>query len=57
MSRRLIEHCYGIPRGRVTSRGKVYLILHGNDSPIRAWKKAVICKSLTYRATGSACLR
>jgi hypothetical protein len=42
MKRRLGRHCYGLPRGRVTHPDKVYLILHGEDSPIPDWTDAVI---------------
>jgi hypothetical protein len=42
LKKRLWNHYTGLPRGRVTRPGNVYLILHGNDSPIGAWKQAVI---------------
>jgi hypothetical protein len=42
MKRRLGKNCYGLPRGRVTRPEKVYLILHGDDSPIPDWTEAVI---------------
>jgi hypothetical protein len=43
MRRRLGKHCYGLPRGRVTRPEKnVYLILHGDDSPIPDWTEAVV---------------
>ena len=42
MKRRLGRHCYGLPRGRVTRSGEVYLILHGADSPIPHWTEAVV---------------
>jgi hypothetical protein len=31
-----------LARGRLTRPDRLYLILHGNDSPIGAWKQAVI---------------
>jgi len=40
--RYLGKHCYGLPRGRVTNPDKVYLILHGKDSPVADWKERVI---------------
>ena len=44
MRRRLGRHCYGLFRGRVTRLEKVYLINHGNDSPILIpdWTEAVV---------------
>ena len=42
MKRRLGRHCYGLPRGRVTHRDKVCLILHGDRSPIPDWTEALI---------------
>lgn len=42
MKRRLAGHCYGLPRGRVTRPGRVYLLLHGDDSPmISDWTRSV----------------
>jgi hypothetical protein len=41
LRRRLDLHYTGLPRGRVTRPGKVYLILHGNDSPIPGWQVLV----------------
>jgi hypothetical protein len=31
-----------LPRGRVTHPDKVYLILHGDDSPIPDWSEALM---------------
>jgi hypothetical protein len=42
MKRQLGRHCYGLPRGRVTHRDKVCLILHGDHSPIPDWTEALI---------------
>jgi hypothetical protein len=42
MRRRLGRHCYGLFRGRVTRLEKVYLINHGNDSPIPHSTEAVV---------------
>ena len=42
MKRRLGRHCYGLPRGRVTRPDKVFLILHGDDSPLQSWTEAVV---------------
>ena len=44
MRRRLGRHSYGLFRGRVTRLEKVYLINHGNDSPIPIpdWTEAVV---------------
>ena len=44
MKRHLEKHCYGLPRGRVTLPVSVYLILHGDDSPIPDWKEPVMQK-------------
>ena len=44
MKRHLEKHCYGLPRGRVTHPVSVYLILHGDDSPIPDWKEPVMQK-------------
>jgi hypothetical protein len=40
--RRLKTHCYGLPRGRVTRRGRISMINHGNDAPLRHWLGRVI---------------
>jgi hypothetical protein len=42
MKRHMEKHCYGLPRGRVTHPVSVYLILHGDDSPIPDWTEAVV---------------
>ena len=43
VQRRLIDHYYALPRGRVTHPGDVYLILHGNDAPIGIdWRNLII---------------
>jgi hypothetical protein len=42
LRRRLRNHYTALPRGRVTRPDDAYLILHGDDSPIRDWKEAVI---------------
>jgi hypothetical protein len=44
MKRRLALHCYGLPRGRVTRLKNVYLLYHGDDSPIPApdWTTMVV---------------
>jgi hypothetical protein len=42
LRRRLSLSYTGLPRGRVTKPEKVYLILHGNDAPIRGWEDSVI---------------
>ena len=38
----LKNHCYGLPRGRVTRPGKHSLILHGNDAPLSRWRDHVV---------------
>ncbi len=40
--RRLVDHYYALPRGRVTSPGGKHLILHGGDSPIPDWQEIVV---------------
>jgi hypothetical protein len=41
--RRLLKnHCYGLPRGRVTQPGNHSLILHGNDAPLLRWQDMVV---------------
>ncbi len=42
LRRHLVKHCYGFPRGRVTHPEKIFLILHGKDSPVSDWKARVI---------------
>ena len=38
----LKNHCYGLPRGRVTRPGKHSLILHGTDAPLSRWRDHVV---------------
>ena len=40
--RLLGDHCYGLPRGRVTRSGNSFLINHGRDSPLDDWQELVI---------------
>lgn len=41
--RRLVDHYYALPRGRVTRPEGNYLILHGNDAPpVPAWREIVV---------------
>ncbi len=44
LRRRLSDHYYALPRGRVTHPRGQYLILHGNDAPLPgpAWKRIII---------------
>jgi hypothetical protein len=42
LKRWLGRHCYGLPRGRVTHRDEVCLILHGDHSPVPDWTEALI---------------
>jgi hypothetical protein len=42
LKRRLGDHYYALPRGRVTRPGGKYLILHGNDAPAPAWRTMVV---------------
>ena len=43
LRRRLTEHYYALPRGRVTRPRGGYLILHGNDAPAGVeWQAAVV---------------
>lgn len=37
LGRLLAEHCYGLPRGRVTRPGRRFLVLHGDDAPVGDW--------------------
>jgi len=39
--RRLGDHYYALPRGRITRPNGNYLILHGNDAPVPAWQTIV----------------
>lgn len=51
LRRRLGDHYYALPRGRVTHPRGRYLILHGNDAPVAglAWKRIMIDR---YRLDG-----
>lgn len=40
--RRLGDHYYALPRGRVTNPKGKYLILHGNDSPLVTWREIIV---------------
>jgi hypothetical protein len=42
LKRRLGDHCYALPRGRVTRPKGKYAILHGRDSPVPGWGEIVI---------------
>ena len=42
LKRRLALSYTGLPRGRVTRPEKVFLILHGNDSPVDKFQEMVI---------------
>ena len=40
--RRLGDHYYALPRGRVTRPKGKYLILHGNDAPVTDWQRIIV---------------
>jgi hypothetical protein len=42
LRRRLGDHYYGLPRGRITSSRGRYLIVHGQDAPIPDWEAGII---------------
>jgi hypothetical protein len=42
LRRRLAEHCYGLPRGRVTRPDRRWLVLHGDDAPVADWLGRVV---------------
>jgi hypothetical protein len=42
LRRRLAKRCYGLPRGRVTRPGRLYLLLHGADAPVANWLGRVV---------------
>ena len=37
LKRLLGDHYYGLPRGRITHPKSGYLIVHGDDAPVRGW--------------------
>jgi hypothetical protein len=42
LRRRLAQHCYGLPRVRVTRPDRRYLLLHGADAPVADWLGRVV---------------
>lgn len=42
MRARLRDHCYALPRGRITCPRGAYLLLHGNDAPLADWEEKVL---------------
>jgi hypothetical protein len=34
--------CYGLPRGRIAQPGGRFLLIHGGDAPVSAWRKRVL---------------
>jgi hypothetical protein len=42
LRRRLAQHCYGLPRGRITRPRRGFLLLHGDDAPVADWLGRVV---------------
>src|SRR3954466_11942156 len=51
LRRRLVGRYTGLPRGRVTRPGRIFLILHGDDAPVADWREKL---AEGYRLAGYA---